>query len=166
MNINWETNFQQFMMLPFRYLKHLPVQHQQNEKRWFLYAVSLIDAWIKSFGLKFTMSRRAVVNKLQNIMTDYDKKLRGHQRYGIAPKWIRHVNSEWCMESVPIKKNNPRLAAGSPIVLTNNDLLDISKNTMELEGDFSTMIRKVHPTLMCLLSVLNFTLRANTLLQH
>ena len=78
------------------------------------YADAVLSMWHRSFKTEFTLGKTAVINKLENIMKDYVKKVTGRERYGdsqrgVAPKLICHLNREWRMALAFVGKQAGRI---------------------------------------------------------
>ena len=81
------------------------------------YADALINMWGRSFGRGFTLRRTAVINRLENILKGYVKKVKSCDRYGdlgcgIAPKSLRECR-EWRMAPAVINKQGRPSKHGS-----------------------------------------------------
>ena len=70
------------------------------------YTTSLYNLWVKSCTSEHVLHFTSVRKKMLSIMSDHDKLVLGHARYGyssrgIAPKSLWQLNKEWRLSLTP-----------------------------------------------------------------
>ena len=101
-----------------------------------VYALALMDQWVKAFGQGYIITRQAVEAKLAVIVSNYYNKVYTEQ-YRTKPKkpgsqFIkknrRQLNKEWRLSNISYKKNR------KSVLMPVDKLLDIGDNMHTLTG--------------------------------
>ena len=101
-----------------------------------VYALALMDQWVKAFGQGYIITRQAMEAKLAVIVSNYYNKVYTEQ-YRTNPKKpgsqfikknLRQLNKEWRLSNISYKKNR------KSVLMPVDKLLDIGDNMHTLTG--------------------------------
>ena len=98
------------------------------------YADAVRNMWIRSFDDDHVLSLSSVRRKLENIMQDYESRVRCSHNMS---SW-RHRNRVWMSMDVPQPKRGPRNNS------KNSSIFDIGRNMSDLTGDEKNVDNEGH----------------------
>ena len=118
------------------------------------YALALREMWVKSFTEKHVIHLNSVKKRLVGIMKDYDNKVykpccKGRRANDLHCSTIRNLNKIWRSAEVVCKYSNNNALFHAQ---TNNDLLDMGKDTHLLKGNEKEFYKEQYSTRLSRLS--------------